>query len=67
MIKPKPSDIGRGVVYCPAHGSREDGIITSLNESADYVFVLYRGDSGSKLTCCRDLEWLSEERKDTHD
>jgi len=53
-----PSDVGRGVVYAPSHGPREDGAITSWNDT--YIFVLYRGSTTSKATRPEDLEWLRE-------
>ncbi len=36
---------------------REDGVITSANDSM--IFVRYGGDRGSKATRPEDLEWLS--------
>jgi hypothetical protein len=46
---------GRGVVYSPAHGPREDGQIVRV--SGDYVMVSYAGTV--KATRPNDLEWLS--------
>jgi hypothetical protein len=53
----QPSDVGRGVVYVPRHGSREDGVITSWN--SHFVFVRYRGSETPKATNVLDLEWAS--------
>ena len=41
-------NIGSGVVYCPEHGPREDGVITSVG--ACYVFVRFAGDVTPKAT-----------------
>lgn len=49
--------IGDGVVYTPAHGAREDGVITGV--SSVYVFVHYAGDRGSKATYPEDLTLLA--------
>lgn len=46
-------NIGRSVVYCPAHGSFEDGLIKSVNDR--YVMVDYQGNV--KATAPEDL-WL---------
>jgi hypothetical protein len=40
ISKLTPSDIGRGVVYEPLNGPREDGVITGWNSR--HVFVRYR-------------------------
>jgi hypothetical protein len=48
--------IGDGVVY-RSGGDAEDGVITSVNST--YVFVRYRGDTGSKATYPEDLEFLA--------
>jgi hypothetical protein len=50
--------IGCGVVYVPASGKREDGVITSVN--AMYVHVRYAGDAGSKATYPEDLTLLAD-------
>lgn len=52
------ADVGRGVVYVPRFGPREDGVITSWNE--EYVFVRYAGSLSERgvATYPRDLEWL---------
>lgn len=50
-------NIGRGVVYRPAHGPAEDGVITRVNDR--YVFVRYGADRGSKATDPWALEFLS--------
>lgn len=47
---------GAGVVYTPAHGAREDGIIKRIGDR--YVHVLYRGDYDAKATDPADLEPL---------
>jgi hypothetical protein len=52
-------NIGRGVVYVPRHGKREDGRISSVN--AYYVFVRYSG--GVAATSPEDLVWLSDDGK----
>lgn len=50
-----PANVGRGVVYVPAHGLREDG--TLVRVSGDLVMVDYRGQV--KATRADDLEWLT--------
>lgn len=45
---------GHGVIY----RGEEDGVITGV--SAQYVFVRYAGDTGSKATSPADLEFLAE-------
>lgn len=55
MIEPTEGDIGRAVVYRPAGGDLEDGIIRSFNDR--FVFVQYKGDLHSKATRRNDLEW----------
>ena len=40
--------VGDGVVYAPAHGVREDGVVTGVDDR--YVFVRYAGDEHSKAT-----------------
>lgn len=46
--------VGDWVVYCPGHGPREDGEVTSIR-SQGMVMVLYRGDRYAKATYVRDL------------
>lgn len=58
------ADFGRGVVYKPAHGPREDGVITAWNDH--FIFVRYRGHEGSNATRAEDLEWLIEDEPPTH-
>jgi hypothetical protein len=48
--------VDHGVVYAPAHGKREDGVITSVGTR--YVYVRYAGDAHSKATEPGDLELL---------
>jgi hypothetical protein len=48
--------VGMGVIYEDGSGKREDGIVTSVNDS--YAFVRYAGDHGSKATRFEDLEPL---------
>lgn len=67
MISPTEQDIGRGVVYCLGYGKREDGVITKLIASGDYVFVRYAGDAGAKPTFCRHLNWLSDQPQEHAD
>jgi hypothetical protein len=50
--------VGDGVVYRPAHGAREQGVITSVNDA--YVFVRYGADQGSKATRPADLQLLAD-------
>jgi hypothetical protein len=51
--------VGSGVVYTPAHGPREDGVITSVGPGPDgLVFVRYASDTGSKGTRPADLTLL---------
>jgi hypothetical protein len=47
-------NIGRGVVYVPEHGAREDGKIVRVNDH--YVMVSYKGKV--KATRVEDLVWL---------
>jgi hypothetical protein len=55
-IDPQPGDEGRLVVYHPAGGEREAGVITSWNDTC--VFVRYgRLRSTSKATPRDRLEW----------
>ena len=56
MIDPKPRDIGRFVVYTPAHDPQgEVGTIMSINQS--FVFVSYAGNV--KATRREDLRWTA--------
>ncbi len=55
MIDPEADDVGRRVVYRPAHGAVESGVITSFNES--FVFVRYGNDTRGQATRREDLEW----------
>lgn len=58
MINPEKNDIGRGVVYTPRFGPKEDGVITSFNDA--YVFVRYKDQhptAHGKATKREDLEW----------
>lgn len=60
MIEPTEADIGRKVIYTGntyPGGKPEEGVITSFNLHS--VFVRYGGDSGSKGTDRRDLEWTT--------
>jgi len=64
MIEPKPTDIGRKVIY-REHGDFpgrkvEEGIITSFN--ASYVFVRYAGIT-SAATLREDLEWAQPDAR----
>jgi hypothetical protein len=57
-IDPTENDIGRKVIYRPAHdpiGDAEEGVITSFN--AHSVFVRYGDKTGSQGTDRRDLDW----------
>lgn len=63
MIVATDSDIGRRVIYrrpklawAENEGS-EEGEITSVGVT--YVFVRYDGDTQSKATLPRDLEWVA--------
>lgn len=49
--------IGDGVVYQPAHGPAEDGVITSVSDTR--AFVLYRGNLAAKATDPADLTLLA--------
>jgi hypothetical protein len=56
MINPKRSDIGRRVVYTPAFGKPDAGVITSFNDG--YVFVEYDFSSGTPQPTAREnLIW----------
>jgi hypothetical protein len=46
--------IGRGVVYAPRFGLREDGVIIRVNNR--YVFVRYSGSLHAQATNPTDLE-----------
>lgn len=54
------ANIGRGVVYVPKHGRREDGVIMSVSGDR-YVMVQYAGQAPAqaKATYPRDLELLT--------
>lgn len=56
----RPADVGRAVVYRPAVGAAEDGVIVSWNER--YVFVRYGVQNSSKATDPRDLTFLRDAR-----
>lgn len=62
MITPKEarSNVGRAVVYKPAHGSPERGVITG--SSARFVFVEYAPGRGGVATSPDDLEYAEEVR-----
>lgn len=53
--------VGSGVVYEMRDGRNEDGVITSVNDR--YVFVLYRGDRGSKATEVEHLRFLADQEQ----
>ena len=59
MIDPKPTDIGRLVVYRPGYtgAAPEQGIVISYNDR--FVFVRYGGSLGGKATRREDLEWAN--------
>jgi hypothetical protein len=59
-IEEAKSLLGAGVVYKNGNGSREDGVITSVNNT--WVFVRYRGDNHSKATDPSQLEKLVADR-----
>jgi len=56
-IEEAEAHIGDGVVYAPAYGEREDGVITSVTRT--HVFVMYAGDLHSKATSPGDLFLLA--------
>jgi len=59
-FEPTNADIGRAVVYTPAHGPAEDGVLTSFNDS--YVFVRFRSQhpaAGGQACRRQDLRWLA--------
>ena len=61
MIEPTQDDLGRAVVYRPAHwpkGPVEHGVITSFTK--DVVFVRYADQPNSKATMKKDLTWLED-------
>ena len=39
--------VGQNVCYCPEYGKKQNGIIKSLCEDKDYVFVVYHWDGDS--------------------
>lgn len=55
MIEPNAQDVGRAVLYRPAVGPEEVGVITSFNRS--FVFVRYTVAGGGIATLRRDLHW----------
>ena len=56
MIEPKPSDIGRGVIYrVHSNAEAEEGVITRFNEK--YVFVRFGKEEKSVVTTRDQLEW----------
>ena len=57
VINPKPTDIGRKVVYREPDGWKvEEGVISSFNDTC--VFVRYGADTGSRATRREGLDWL---------
>lgn len=52
----KASDVGRGVVYTPAVGPREDGVISSWSD--EWVFVRYGKNRTASATDPRELDFL---------
>lgn len=52
--------IDEGVVYTPAGGPAEDGVITGVSNRA--VFVRYKGDLHAKATNPADLKLLGGTR-----
>jgi hypothetical protein len=54
--------IGDGVVYTPAGGDREDGVITGVSRTS--VFVRFTGDQFGKGTDPADLTLLAGEAPD---
>ncbi len=60
-MKHDDAKAGMGVVYTDGSGKREDGIITSFNDS--YAFVRYAGDHYSKATQFEDLELMKIKEK----
>lgn len=64
MIDPKPTDIGRLVVYRPRHlaATPKQGVITSFN--AAYVFVRWGRDDTPKGHSPCDLAWANPHKPD---
>lgn len=68
MIDPKPTDIGRKVVYrgtlvrddAPDTYVSEEGVISSIGKH--YIFVRYGADTTAKATRRCDLEWAKRSR-----
>lgn len=57
--------VGRGVVYVPGHGAREDGVITGVSDH--YVFVRFADQhpaAHGKACNPADLEWASRDVRD---
>jgi hypothetical protein len=50
-------NVGHGVVYRAPHGSTEQGVITSVNDT--YVFVRFGTDTGSQATRPEQLKLLA--------
>ena len=56
MIEPKPSDIGRKVIYLVhSDANAVQGVITRFN--AKYVFVRFGKEEESVVTTRDQLEW----------
>lgn len=55
MIRPTEEDVGRQVIYDDDNGTREYGVITSMNTY--FVFVRYGPGETSQATKREDLEW----------
>lgn len=51
----KDTDIGRHVIYTAHHGAREEGVISSWNDT--YVFVRYGRGSTAAATDPDQLEF----------
>lgn len=54
-------NVGSGVIFTPAHGDREDGVITGA--SSRFAFVRYRGDQHAKATDPANLILLAGSRR----
>lgn len=52
----RETDVGRGVVYAPVAGPREDGFISSWND--EWVFVRYGASRTARATDPRELDFL---------
>lgn len=57
-IEVTSNDVGRKVVYRPAVGDAEEGVISSLRAPTGFVFVRYGTNTWGSATPVDRLEWI---------